>query len=41
MLVIKQLMVLIDYDSISFPTMDVNGEQQGFGSSKYLILCST
>ncbi len=28
MLVIKQLMVPIDFHSISFPTMEVNGDQQ-------------
>ncbi len=44
MLVIKQSMVPIDFHSISFPTMEVNGDQQLFGSSnslKYIILCST
>ncbi len=30
----------IDFHSISFPTMEVNGDQQLFGSSKYLLLCS-
>ncbi len=35
---------LIDFHSISFLTMDVNGDQQLFDcqhSSEYLILCST
>ncbi len=35
MLVIKQLMVPIDFHSISFPIMEVNGDQQLFGSSKF------
>ncbi len=35
MLVNKQLMVPIDFHSISFPTMEVNGDQQQFGSSKF------
>ncbi len=40
--VIKQLMLVpIDFHSISFPTMEVNGDQQLFGSSKYLLLCLT
>ncbi len=30
MLVIKQLIVPIDFHSISFPTMEVNGDQQLF-----------
>ncbi len=34
MLVIKQLMVPIDFHSISLPNMEVNGDQQLFGSSK-------
>ncbi len=38
MLVIKQLMVSIDFYSISFPTMQVNGDQQLFGSSKYIYI---
>ncbi len=33
MLVIKQLMVPIDF--YSFPTMEVNGDQQLFGSSEF------
>ncbi len=37
MLVIKQLMVPIDFHSISFPTMEVNGDQQLFGFSKFKI----
>ncbi len=37
MLVIKHLMVPIDFHSISFPTMEVNGDQQLFGSSKYIF----
>ncbi len=41
MLVIKQLMVSIDIHSIYFPTMEVNGDQQLFGSSKYLLFLST
>ncbi len=40
MLEIKQLMVPTDFH-ISFPTMEANWEQQLFGSSTYLILCST
>ncbi len=35
MLVIKQLMVLIDFLSNSSPTMEVNGDQQLFGSLKF------
>ncbi len=35
MLVINQLMVPIDFHSISFPTMEVNEDQQQFGSSKF------
>ncbi len=38
MLVIKQLMVPIDFQSIYFPTMEVNGDQQLFGSSKFKII---
>ncbi len=34
MLVIKQLMVPIDLHSIPFPTIEVSGYQQLFGSSK-------
>ncbi len=30
----------IDFHSISLPTMEVSGDQQLFGSSKYLVLCS-
>ncbi len=42
MLVIEQLMVPIDFHSIYFPAMEVNGDQpRGFGSSKYVILCPT
>ncbi len=38
MLVIEQLMVPIDFHSIYFPAMEVNGDQpRGFGSSKYVI----
>ncbi len=33
MLVIKHLMVPIDFHGISFSTMEVNGDQQLFGSS--------
>ncbi len=35
MLVIKQLMVPIDFHSTSFPTMENNGDQQLFGFSKF------
>ncbi len=35
MLVIKQLMVPIDFHSIYFPIMEVNGDQQLFGSLKF------
>ncbi len=38
MLVIKQLMVPIDFHSIYFPIIEVNAEQQLSGSLKY-ILC--
>ncbi len=41
MLIIKKLMVPIEFQSISFLTMDVFGDQQLFGFSKYLLLCST
>ncbi len=34
MLAIKQLTVPIDFHCISFPTVEVNGDQQLFGSSK-------
>ncbi len=37
----KKLMVPIDFQSISFLTMDVFGDRQLFGFSKYLLLCST
>ncbi len=40
MQVIKQLMVTTESLGIYFPTMEVNGEQQLFGCSKYLILRS-
>ncbi len=40
MLAIKQLMVSIDIHSISFPTMEVNGEQQLFGSSELFKISS-
>ncbi len=45
MLVIKQLLVPIDFNSISFPTLDVSGNQQLFSSSEILqsiffLLCS-
>ncbi len=42
--VTKQLMVAIDFHSIFFHTMDVNGYSQLFGnqlSSEYLLLCLT
>lgn len=32
MLAIKQLMAPVDLYSIYFPTMDINGDQQMFGS---------
>ncbi len=35
MLVIKQLMVPIDFHSISFSTMEISGDQQLFGSSEF------
>ncbi len=35
MLVIKEFMVPIDFHSIYFPTMEVNGDQQLFGSLKF------
>ncbi len=35
MLVIKQLMAPIDFHSIYFPTVEVNGGQQLLGSSKF------
>ncbi len=41
MLVIKQLMVSIEFHSISFRTMEVNGDKQLKYSSKYLLLWST
>ncbi len=41
MLVIKQLMVPIDFHSITFPTMEVNGDQQLFGSSKFFKISSS
>ncbi len=37
MLVIKQLMVPIDFHYISLSTIEVNGNQQLFGSSKYIF----
>ncbi len=40
MLVIKQLMVPIDFHSISFPAVEVNGDQQLFASSKYFKISS-
>ncbi len=40
MLVIKQLMFPIDFHSISFPAMEVNGDQQLFGSSKLFKIYS-
>ncbi len=39
-LVIKQLMVPIDFHSMSFPTVEVNGDQQLFLSSKYFKISS-
>ncbi len=36
MLVIKELIFPIDLQSISFPTMEVSGDQQLFFSSKIL-----
>ncbi len=43
MLLIKQLIVPVDFHSISSPTMEVSGGLQLFlqNSSKYIILCST
>ncbi len=41
MLVIKQLMVLIDYDSISFPTMDVTENNKGLVLQNILFCVST
>ncbi len=38
MLVIKQFTLSIYIESISFPTMEVNEDQQLFGSSKCLFL---
>ncbi len=38
MLVIKQLMVPIEFHSISFNTMEVKGDQQLFSSSKFYFL---
>ncbi len=35
MLVIKQMLVSIDFHSIFFLTMEVNGDQQLFGSSEF------
>ncbi len=35
MLVIEQLLVPIDFHSISFLIMKVNGDQQLFGTSKF------
>ncbi len=40
MLVIEQLMVHIDFHSISFP-LEVNGDQQLFGSSKFFDISSS
>ncbi len=40
MLVIKQLMVPIDFHSIYFSTMEVNGNQQLFGSSTFFKISS-
>ncbi len=39
MLVIKELLVPIDFHSISFP-MEINGDQQLFGSSKFFKISS-
>ncbi len=39
MLVIKQLMVPIDFHSISF-TMEASGDQKQFGSSKFYKISS-
>ncbi len=39
MLVIKQFTLSIYIESISFPTIEVNEDQQLFGSSKF-IFCS-
>ncbi len=40
MLVIEQLVVPIDFHSVYFPTMEVNGDQQLFGSLKFLKISS-
>ncbi len=40
MLAIKNVMVPIDFHSISFPTMEVNGDQQLLGSSKFFRISS-
>ncbi len=40
MLVIKQLMVPIDFHSIPLATVELNGDQQLFGSSKFLKISS-
>ncbi len=40
MLVIKQLIVPINFHGISFPAMEVNGDQQLFGSSKFFKIYS-
>ncbi len=37
MLVIKQLMVPIDFRSMSFPTMEFNGNQQLFDCSNFCV----
>ncbi len=39
MLVIKHLMVPIDFHNIYFPTMEVNGDQQQFASSNIFFVC--
>ncbi len=40
MLVIKQWMVPIDFNSIIFPTIEVDGDQQLFDSSEFFkIFC--
>ncbi len=40
MLVIKRLVVPIDFHSIYFPTIEVNGDQQLFGSLKFFKISS-
>ncbi len=41
MLVIKHLMVPIDFHNMYFPTMEVNGDQQQFASSNVYRFATT